>query len=320
MLSRALKLMGDSRTAKAVVTRTTLRAMSRRFVPGDSVDDLLGAVRQARGLRLATTTNYLGEAVEEETHARAAAATYVRVLDRLSAEGLEANVSIKLTQLGHDIGPAVLAASLAQVLERARDVGALVRFDMESSAHTTRTLETFTELSEAGWTNIGVVLQANLRRTADDVARMIRLGAPVRLCKDAYLEPAGVAFQDKAEVDRSFVTLARRLLSWGHRPALATHDERMIDAALEFVARESIPNDAFEFQMLHGVRRDLQRQLATDGWRVRVYVPFGEQWYPYLMRRLAERPANVLFLAGSLVRESPIGFLLPGRRRPRRAS
>jgi proline dehydrogenase len=203
--------------------------------------------------------------------------------------------------------------SLERVLERARAVGAFVRFDMESSQHTTRTLETFGALWEAGWRNIGVVLQANLRRTGDDLARMVRLGAGVRLCKGAYLEPEWVAFQDKDEVDRSFVELSRRVLASGHYSAIATHDERMIDAALEFVGREAIPRSAFEFQMLHGVRRDLQRQLAHEGWRVRVYVPFGEHWYPYLMRRLAERPANVIFLAGNVVRESPLGFLMPGR-------
>jgi proline dehydrogenase len=173
---------------------------------------------------------------------------------------------------------------------------------------------TFVRLREEGWTNTGVVLQAGLKRTPEDVARMNALGIRVRLCKGAYAEPEAVAFQDRDEVDRSFIDLMRPLLSRGHYPAIATHDERMIDATLEFAATEGIAASAFELQMLHGVRRDLQRQLVADGWRVRVYVPFGEQWYPYLMRRLAERPANVLFLAGSVVRESPLGFLWPGGR------
>ena len=313
MLRTTLKLIGDSRTARAVVTRTPLRGMSRRFVPGETVDDLMHAVRQARAGDLTTTANYLGESVRDEGQALAAADVYVRVLDRLAAEGLEPNVSVKLTQLGQDISDRVVRACVERVLERARALDGFVRFDMESSKHTTRTLDLFTELWKEGWKNIGVVLQANLRRTADDLVRVTQLGARVRLCKGAYLEPAWVAFQDKEEVDRSFVELTRRLLSSGNYPAIATHDERMIDAALEFAGREAIPRSAFEFQMLHGVRRDLQRQLAHEGWRVRVYVPFGEQWYPYLMRRLAERPANVIFLAGNIVRESPLGFLMPGK-------
>ena len=313
MLRTALKLIGDSRTARAVVTRTPLRGMSRRFVPGETVDDLLRAVRQTHAAGLLTTANYLGESVRDEAQARNAAAMYVRVLERLAAEGVEANVSIKPTQLGQDISDAVLHASLVPVLERAQALGAFVRFDMESSKHTTRTLDAFARLWAEGWRNIGVVLQANLRRTAEDLARVTQLGARVRLCKGAYLEPEWVAFQDKEEVDRSFLELVRRLLSAGHYPAIATHDERMIDAAVEFAGREAIPRSAFEFQMLHGVRRDLQRQLAHEGWRVRVYVPFGEQWYHYLMRRLAERPANVIFLAGSVMRESPLGFLMPGK-------
>jgi proline dehydrogenase len=234
MLRTALKLIGDSRTARAVVTRTPLRGMSRRFVPGETVDDLLRAVRQTQAAGLLTTVNYLGESVGDEAQALTAASMYVRVLDRLAAEGVEPNVSIKLTQLGQDISDAALRASLDRVLERARELGAFVRFDMESSKHTTRTLDTFAGLWADGWRNIGVVLQANLRRTADDLARVAQLGAPVRLCKGAYLEPAWVAFEDKEEVDRNFVELARRLLSSGHYPAIATHDERMIDAALEF--------------------------------------------------------------------------------------
>ena len=318
MLRTAIKLIGDSRTARAVVTHTPLRGMSRRFVPGETVDDLMRAVRQTHAAGLVTTSNYLGESVRDEAQALRAADMYVRVLDRLAAEKLEPNVSVKPTQLGQDISDKVLHASLTRVLERARELNAFVRFDMESSKHTTRTLDTFAELWAAGWRNIGVVLQANLRRTPEDVARMNQLGARVRLCKGAYLEPAWVAYQDKEEVDRAFVELTRRLLAGGHHPAIATHDERMIDAALEFAGREGIGRSAFEFQMLHGVRRDLQRELAREGWCVRVYVPFGEQWYPYLMRRLAERPANVIFLAGNVVRESPLGFLMPGHNNSKR--
>jgi proline dehydrogenase len=314
MLRNTIRMLGGSRTARLVVTRTPLRGMSRRFVPGETVDDLLRAVRQAYAAGLRTTSNYLGEHVEDEAQALRAADVYASVLHRLAAERIEPNVSVKLTQLGQDISDRVLEAALARVLEGARAAGGFVRFDMEASTHTTRTLETATRLHATGWTNLGVVLQASLRRTPDDVARMNELGIRVRLCKGAYLEPERVAYQDKADVDRAFAELSRRLLSAGTYPAIATHDERMIDNALEFAGRERIRPEAFEFQMLYGVRRDLQRRLAADGWRVRVYVPFGEQWYPYLMRRLAERPANVLFLAGSVVRESPLRFLWPKRK------
>lgn len=185
---------------------------------------------------------------------------------------------------------------------------------MESSTHTARTFDVFGERWAAGWRNIGVVLQAYLRRTADDMMRMNQLGVRVRLCKGAYVEPARVALRNRVVVDRSFVDLMRRLLSGGTYPAIATHDESMLDATLQFAEMEGITPDRFEFQMLHGIRRDLQRRLVAAGWRVRVYVPFGEQWYPYLMRRLAERPANVIFLAGSVIRESPMGVLWPRSR------
>ena len=315
MLRNTIRMLGGSRTARLVVTRTPLRGMSRRFVPGETVEDLLRAVRRASETGLRTTSNYLGEHVDEESQAARAADVYAEVLDRLANERIEPNVSVKLTQLGQDISDRVLEASLLRVLEHARAADGFVRLDMEGSTHTTRTLDLAVRLLEQGWTNVGVVLQASLRRTPDDVARMNGLGIRVRLCKGAYLEPERVAFQDKADVDRAYVELTRRLLAGGTYPAIATHDEHMIDAALEFAAREGIARDAFEFQMLYGVRRDLQRRLAADGWRVRVYIPFGEQWYPYLMRRLAERPANVLFLAGSVVRESPLGFLWPRRKR-----
>jgi proline dehydrogenase len=315
MLRNAIRMLGGSRTARLVVTRTPLRGMSRRFVPGETVEDLLRAVRRASEAGLRTTSNYLGEHVSEESQATRASEVYASVLDRLANERIEPNVSVKLTQLGQDISDGVLEASLLRVLEHARAADGFVRLDMESSTHTTRTLDLAVRLREQGWANVGVVLQASLRRTPDDVVRMNALGIRVRLCKGAYLEPERVAYQDKADVDRAYMELTRRLLSGGTYPAIATHDEHMIDAALEFAGREGIARDAFEFQMLYGVRRDLQRRLAADGWRVRVYIPFGEQWYPYLMRRLAERPANLLFLAGSVVRESPLGFLWPRRKR-----
>ena len=319
MLRNALLHLSGSDAARTLVTHTPLRAMSRRFVPGGRIEDLMRALQGIQVEGMTATANYLGEAVREPAQAHRAAETYVHVLERTAAAGLEGNVSLKFTQLGQAISPACLAENLERVLATAAATGAFIRFDMESSAFTMRTLEAFEALWSEGHRGIGVVLQAYLRRTAADVERMIRLGARVRLCKGAYAEPPEVAFQDRDEVDRSFVELMQRLLAEGAYPAIATHDEEMVEATLRFAGERGIRPDAFEFQMLYGVRRDLQRRLVRDGWRVRVYVPFGEHWYPYLMRRLAERPANVLFLAASVVRESPLGFLWPDGRARRRA-
>ena len=311
MLREGLIFLSRSSTAQAVVTKTPLRVMSRRFVPGETVDDFARAVQVANTEGLLATGNYLGESVHDEANARTAADMALRIVDRVAADNLRAYVSLKLTSLGQDISDAFLAENVLRVLARAREVDAFVRFDMESSDYVQRTLDTFERWWADGWRNIGVVFQSYLKRSAGDVARMNELGAQVRLCKGAYDEPAEVAFKDKTQVDRSFVELMRMLLADGNYPALATHDERMIDATVAFHQKEGIGKERFEFQMLHGVRRDLQRQLVKDGFNVRVYIPFGTHWYPYLMRRLAERPANVLFMAGSMVKESPLGFLWP---------
>ena len=313
MLRESLILLSRSTAAKAVITRTPLRAMSRRFVPGETVHELVGAVSEANAAGCSATGNYLGEAVHDEPNARRAADVYLDILERVSRDGLDANVSLKFTQLGQDISERFLAENLGRVMARASELDSFIRFDMEGSEYTQRTLDAFEKLWADGWRNIGVVLQSYLRRSAGDVARMNELGARVRLCKGAYAEPPEVAYQQRSEVDGSFVELMEMLLAEGNYPAIATHDERMIEATLAFAARESISSDRFEFQMLHGVRRDLQQQLRNQGFRVRVYVPFGEHWYPYLMRRLAERPANMLFFAGSLVKESPLGRLWPQR-------
>ena len=314
MLRNSLIALGGSRTAKAVVTRTPLRAMARRFVPGETVDELVAAIQDANRAGLTATGNYLGESVHDEPNARRAADVYLKLLDRIHEKQLLANVSLKFTQLGQDISDAFLARNLGRVLERAKETKTFIRFDMEGSDYTQRTLDAFEHLWQDGWRDIGVVLQSYLKRTAGDVAHMNELGARVRLCKGAYAEPASVAFQDPRRVDRSFVELMQMLLMDGNYPGIATHDEAMVQATVDFALDEGIGPDRFEFQMLHGVRRDLQERLIRDGWRVRVYIPFGEHWYPYLMRRLAERPANMLFLAGSVVQESPLGFLWPRRK------
>lgn len=301
---RVLVHLSESTVARTLVTRTPLRGMARRFVAGESVAEALDAVRAAHSDGLQTTANYLGEAVHDEPAARAAAERYVELLSGIAADGIPANASLKFTQLGQAIGDAFLRDNLGKVLDEARRTDAFVRFDMESSAYTQATVDAFTSLWEQGARNIGIVLQAYLRRTEDDVRLMNRLGARVRLCKGAYVEPPEVAFQSRREVDGSFLRCMRLLLSGGNYPAIATHDDAMIDGTLNFATQNGFGPDSFEFQMLHGVRRDLQARLKGEGYTVRVYVPFGEAWYPYLMRRMAERPANLLFVLGSVVRES----------------
>ena len=227
----------------------------------------------------------------------------------MAASGAEVNVSVKLTQMGLDISEALCVANMTAILERAAALGGFVRLDMESSAYTQRTLDFFRlRLFDRFGAHCGVVIQSMLRRSEQDVEDLIAMRARVRLCKGAYLEPPTVAFPDKADVDRSYVRLMERLLVAGNYPGLATHDEAIIAHARDFTRRQGVPSDRFEFQMLYGVRRDLQDRLRGAGHRLRVYIPFGTQWYPYLMRRLAERPANIAFLLGNLVRES-----VPGR-------
>src|SRR5581483_4743807 len=231
-------------------------------------------------------------------------ALYLEALERIAPLGARANVSLKLTQMGLAFDEAFCLANVRAIAARARAAGSFVRIDMEQSAYTERTLQLFKRVlyPEFG-DGVGVVLQAYLRRTADDVAQMIALGARVRLCKGAYQEPASVAFPSKRDVDANYVRCMEQLLLRGNAPAIATHDVRIIEHAKAFARDRGIPPERFEFQLLYGVRRDLQQALRRQGYRVRVYVPFGAEWYPYLMRRLAERPANVAFLLGNLVRE-----------------
>jgi len=315
MLRTALIYLSESNAAKAVVTRTPLRRMSKRFVPGEEIDDFLRAASEANAIDLEVTGNYLGEAEHDERTARDAVSAYIQILDGIVQRGLKGNVSVKPTQVGLEIGRDFFKENLRPLLDRAREEDVFVRWDMESSEWTQPTLDAFEELWAEGYRNMGVVLQSYLRRTMADARHMNELGVRVRLCKGAYVEPPEVAFQDKAEVDRNYVEVSEVLLKEGVYPALATHDDLIIDTLKAFATTEGIGPERFEFQMLHGVRRDLQQQLRKEGYNVRVYVPFGISWYPYLMRRLAERPANVLFFVGSVVRESPLRFLWPKRKR-----
>lgn len=311
MLRNALIYLSESTTAKAVVTKTPLRRMSKRFVPGEKVADFLRAAAEANAIDLEVTGNYLGEAEHDERTAQDAVNAYLQILDGIVKNGVKGNISVKPTQVGLEIGKEFFKGNLRQLLDKAKEDGVFIRWDMESSEWTQATLDPFEELWAEGYGNMGVVLQSYLLRTMDDAKRMNELGVRVRLCKGAYAEPPEVAFQNKADVDRNFVEVSKTLLSQGNYPALATHDDAIIDTLKTFATQEGIGPDRFEFQMLHGVRRDLQQQLRTEGYNVRVYVPFGISWYPYLMRRLAERPANMLFFVGSVVQESPLGFLWP---------
>jgi proline dehydrogenase len=311
MLRNALIFLSESNAAKAVVTKTPLRRMSTRFVPGETVEDFLRAAREANEIELTVTGNYLGEAEHDERTAKDAVAAYLRILDGLIERDLKGNISVKPTQVGLEIGKEFFKENLRLIMDRAKEHDVFIRWDMESSDWTQATLDPFEELWAEGYRNMGTVLQSYLRRTMGDALRMNELGVRVRLCKGAYAEPPEVAFQDKGKVDQNYVDVAKVLLTDGNYPALATHDDEIIDTILEFVRKEGIPAERFEFQMLHGVRRDLQQELKEEGFNVRVYVPFGESWYPYLMRRLAERPANMLFFAGSVIQESPLGFLWP---------
>ncbi|MBT8395368.1 MAG: proline dehydrogenase family protein [Gemmatimonadetes bacterium] len=311
MLRKALIFLSESNSAKAVVTKTPLRRMSRRFVPGETVSDFLRAAADANEIELSVTGNYLGEAEHDERTAKDAVAAYLRILDGIIEQKLDGNISVKPTQVGLEIGKEFFKENLRLIMDRAKEHDIFIRWDMESSEWTQATLDPFEELWEEGYRNMGTVLQSYLLRTMDDALRMNELGVRVRLCKGAYAEPPEVAFQGKETVDRNFVEVAKALLFDGNYPALATHDDEIIKELLEFVEKEGIGPERFEFQMLHGVRRDLQQELRSKGYNVRVYVPFGESWYPYLMRRLAERPANMLFFAGSVIRESPLGFLWP---------
>jgi proline dehydrogenase len=311
MLRNTLIFLSESKAAKAVITKTPLRRMSKRFVPGEKVEDFLRAATEANGQELEVTGNYLGESEHDERTAQDAVDAYLQILDGIVEQGVKGNISVKPTQVGLEIGKEFYKGNLRQLLDRAREADVFIRWDMESSDWTQATLDPFEELWAEGYQNMGIVLQSYLKRTMADAKRLNEMGVRVRLCKGAYAEPPEVAFQERNEVDDNFIEVSKALLLDGVYPALATHDDAIIDTLKAFASKNGIGPEQFEFQMLHGVRRDLQQQLRREGYNVRVYVPFGISWYPYLMRRLAERPANMLFFVGSVVQESPFGFLWP---------
>ncbi|MCZ6760788.1 MAG: proline dehydrogenase family protein [Gemmatimonadetes bacterium] len=281
------------------------RKMASRFVAGETPDTAIEAVTEINSTNLAASLDLLGESVTNEQEAVSARVEIVDVLERIKETGVDANVSIKLTQMGLDLDLDSCAGNMRALLEVARKHDIFVRIDMESSQYTERTLTLFREQLYPEFGDlVGVVIQTCLYRAAQDVEDLINQGARVRLVKGAYAELASVAFPDKRDVDATYATLTERLLSEGNYPAIATHDESLIDHARTYARERDIGPERFEFQMLYGVRRDLQQSLRQAGYNVRVYVPYGTQWYPYLMRRLAERPANIAFMIGNVLKES----------------
>ncbi|HLS47071.1 MAG TPA: proline dehydrogenase family protein [Gemmatimonadales bacterium] len=307
MLRQGILWLSEQKSIFSFVRSNPLaRKFALRFVAGETVDDAVRAAQELAGRGITSSLDLLGESVTRAEEATAARDQYLEMLDRMAAAGrIEVNVSVKLTQMGLDIDEELCRRNMTAIIGRARDHGGFVRLDMEGSEYTQRTLDFFTRhLHPEFGTHCGVVLQSALRRSEADVDAMIALGARVRLCKGAYLEPPTVAFPEKADVDRSYIRLMEKLLTSGNYPGIATHDEAILAHARKFVQRHGIGNERFEFQMLYGVRRDLQEDLRRHGHAMRVYIPFGTQWYPYLMRRLAERPANIAFIMGNVVRES----------------
>lgn len=283
-------------------TSPLAKRLSRRFVAGESLDQALAVSRKLNSEGLTVTLDHLGESVSTLEEAGEARDTYLRTLDALQKSAIRGNVSLKLTQFGLDLSAAECLANVEQLVKRAAEQDTFVRVDMESSGYVDRTLELVAGLHQR-YGSVGVVIQACLYRSKSDVERLNARGIRVRLVKGAYLEPASVAYQQKAAVDHNFTELMKLLLDHGVYPAIATHDEAAIEQTKAYANARNIGRDAFEFQMLYGIRRDLQRQLIAEGFRMRLYVPFGRAWYPYYMRRLAERPANVFFILRNLFRQ-----------------
>lgn len=302
MLRSFLLYLSDRRLPKQFLTGRALgRRLARRFIAGETWQDALGAVGKLNVRGFDATLDYLGESVRQAAAAEEACQVYLGLLDRLAAEQLRSHVSIKLTQLGLDIDEGLARRNVESICERARRRRNFVRIDMEGSAYTERTLRLFRRVN-APRDVLGVVIQSYLRRSELDVDELVKFGARIRLVKGAYKEPPEIAFPDKTDVDRNFLRLAEKLLrSRGHH-AIATHDPRMIAGAKACARRLGLGPDQFEFQLLYGIRRPLQRALRRQGYCVRVYVPYGKQWYSYFMRRLAERPANLIFLMRNLFR------------------
>jgi proline dehydrogenase len=299
--------LSESRSLRGIAERSRLgQRMSARFVAGTEVADAIRAAAAVNRFGAGVSIDNLGENVTNADEARASAQLYNQLLDEIASQKLNANISLKLTHMGLDVDADMAYEIVRGLVAKAAGMSpkSFVRVDMEGSVYTQRTLDFVHELHRLPENKgcVGAVIQSYMRRAESDVEKLLSEGIRIRLCKGAYKEPEEIAFQKKSEVDANYVKLMKTLMKSGVYHGLATHDENIINEAKAFATRESLPRDAFEFQMLHGIRRDLQQGLVKEGWRVRVYIPFGTEWYPYLMRRLAERPANVMFIARNLLR------------------
>ena len=279
------------------------KKLTTRFVAGETIDEAVAAIRELNAEGCTASFDHLNESVASPAEAEAEVKEYLEILARIDETGIKSNVSIKLTQFGLELDPELAYKNARVIVADAARRGNFVRVDMEASSVTQLTIDIFKRLrAEFGLNDVGIVLQSYLRRTHDDAQELLKLPARIRICKGAYNEPPEVAFPGKKDTDANYIRVMQLLLSSGIYHGIATHDPKMIEATIEFANREEIGKEAFEFQMLYGVRRDLQRQLAKDGYNMRVYVPYGKHWYPYFMRRLAERPANVWFVLKNLLK------------------
>ena len=279
------------------------KKLTTRFVAGETIDEAVSHIRAINAEHCSASFDHLNESVGSDAEAEAEVVEYLNILEQITKTGIDSNVSIKLTQFGLGLDPELAYRNARRVVEDAHRRGNFVRVDMEDSSVTQVTIDIFKRLrAEFDLNTVGIVLQSYLRRTYADAQELVKIPARIRICKGAYLEHPEVAFPDKKDVDANYVKVMQLLLSSGTYHGIATHDPKMIDATIDFVAREKIGKEKFEFQMLFGVRRDLQRQLARDGYNLRIYVPYGKHWYPYFMRRLAERPANVWFVLKNVLK------------------
>jgi proline dehydrogenase len=305
MLTRsALIYLSRHEGLKDFAARFSLfKKLTTRFVAGETIDEAVAAIRELNAEGCSASFDHLNESVANAAEAEGEVQEYLRILDQIDQTGIRSNVSIKLTQFGLELNPELAYKNARTVVAEASRRGHFVRVDMESSAVTQVTIDIFKRLrSEFGLNDVGIVLQSYLRRTFDDAQELVKLPARIRICKGAYNEPPEVAFPDKQDTDQNYVRVMQLLLSSGVYHGIATHDPKMIDATVAYAQQQGIGKEAFEFQMLYGVRRDLQKQLARDGYNMRVYVPYGKHWYPYFMRRLAERPANIWFVMKNMLK------------------
>jgi proline dehydrogenase len=300
MRQAVITVADNSLVSRFFKSSSLVRGLVDRFVAGETLDEALVVCHDLASRGMDLTLDQLGENVGTQAEVDAAVGAYIEILRRLHAEGLEPNISVKLTMLGLDMGDEVAREAMLRVLAVAREVGGFVRIDMEGSAYTERTMQIFYALHDQYPAEVGIVIQTYLYRAEQDVRACIDRKARVRLVKGAYAEPAAVAFQDRAKIDENYVRLMELLLDHGNFPALATHDPALIRSARGYARRMHIPLDTFEFQMLYGVREDEQQRLVNDGYGMRVYVGYGTEWYPYFTRRIAERPANALFVLRQL--------------------